>query len=258
MARLLGLNKKVKIIKEIDEASSDGQLRKWYVDIEGEKYYLKGSSIVNGNEMYECESECICSRLAIMVGLDDVVKYDFDILELDDREIKVCISKDFINESEFYTYADLLPGIAHYYGQEKYDMVIKYNPDLKHNIDNILLFDAIINNTDRHLNNLAIVITENGETKIPLFDNGAALFSNLELAHIPMQLTLSFEYQKCKPFFQTTHRQLNLLGETKLNTLDFDEVSSLIDCYLNGERAWHVKCLLKRNLRKLDLLKGSD
>lgn len=244
----------IDIVEVLGESNSDGELKKWVVLIDGEKYYLKSSSKVGEEEMYECESECICCRLAKLLGMENIVWYDLDFLVLNGETIKICISKDFIGGANYFTYAKLNPIIAKFHGHEKYDKVISIEPSLKKEIDEVLVFDAVVANTDRHLNNLAILSGVEGNS-IPLFDNGASLYSNSSVKSMKLMNKLSFGFQKCKPFYDTVGQQLSLVGEVDLKRVNIHDVFKIVGDYLPGRRAKYVKELLLRNLTELDLLR---
>ncbi|MBR1599612.1 MAG: hypothetical protein IJ661_11970 [Lachnospiraceae bacterium] len=241
----------VEFIDRIGASSSDGDLIKWIVKKGEVTYYLKGcSKFLDGEELYECESECVACRLAKILGLSNIVEYDMDVLTIGTTKYKVCVSKNFIGEYNFNTYVELLPDISKYYGKEKYELVVGYNNFLQSQINNILLFDAIIYNDDRHLNNLAIINTGKNQY-IPLFDNGASLFGKIPSKGLKFTNRTSFAYQNCKPFYNTVGEQLTLVNECNLNSISKEEIGRIVYRYFEKNRARSVIKLLYNNLKEV-------
>ena len=247
-SKLLG---EVLIIEKLNASSSDGQLEKWVAKSNGKIYFFKGCTTSFDNEdLYECESECIAGELAHLFGIGHVVDYKMDELSVAGKKYKVCVSEDFINGHIFTTYDELIRDIAKYNGREKYDMVTGFDISLKSQIDAILLFDAVIGNDDRHLNNLAIINTEK-EKYIPLFDNGASMFSRIPQGALKLTNRTSFDYQKCKPFFNTVGEQINLVEQCRLERVSVDEISEVVNRYVEKKRAKSIMTLLCNNLEKV-------
>lgn len=243
-------------LEQISETSSDGQLDKWKLTKEnGEIYYWKAPSILDGQEMYECEAECAASELAKLFGMQNVVQYQLvqGVSEITGYN-KVCESKDFVGHNYFYTYASIINDIAKYHGEEKYNKVIAVNPDLQEQINNILVFDAIIANRDRHLNNLAFLDGEDGQ-KVVLFDNGDSLFSKLTDQGLKFALNTSFNYSKCRPFFVTVGKQLELVKFNSLRPVAFSDVTDIMGMYFKGKRLKVINEWLKLSIGKVGLLK---
>lgn len=139
----------LKVLENLSSSSSDGELLKWQVmDEQGEVWWLKSSSIIDSEEMYECEAECIACRIAQKLGIAGVVKYDIDVLEIDGKKYKVCVSKDFVKAKEFETFAELVPDAVHLFGEEKYICICEKLPDCVQQLNKILVFDALIYNRD--------------------------------------------------------------------------------------------------------------
>ena len=81
-----------------------------------------------------------------------------------------------------------------------------------------LLFevDALFQNDDRHLNNI-VVLEKNGRLDhCPIFDNGAGLLSNVQMAPMDIDPAPLIRSAKARPFNTTFNRQMiharNLYG----------------------------------------------
>ena len=58
----------------------------------------------------------------------------------------------------------------------EYQNLVSVRPQYRDDIARMILLDFITRQDDRHLSNIAIKITENGESFYPLYDNGRSLF----------------------------------------------------------------------------------
>ena len=252
----LNNNSNIQIIEELDINSSSGNLRKWLGmdSSDNTSYYIKSNSKNNNKYTgYEPEVECITSRLANMLGLNSVLYY-MDKLNIGAKTYKVCISADYSYGMERIPLAQLAPDSAKLYGVEKYNYVIGKVPNYKQYIDQILLFDYIIGNTDRHLNNIEFLSDGQTLEPAPIYDNGASLFSNQSVKSINQFWNTNLNFCKSKPFFNTHNEQIKLISDTKLQKLHIEDVYKLVNTYLNGERAKLVNKWLKIRLEECDLL----
>ena len=237
----------VKVLKELSSSSSDGELLKWQVeDKYGSIWWLKSSSFFNQKEMYECESECIACRIAELFGISNVVMYDMDTLKIGIREYKVCRSADFVRDKEIITLAEYVPHAVYLQGYEKYNAIANALPDYVEQLNKIIVFDAIIYNKDRHLNNLALV-----DSDLILFDNGASLFGRDASPKLAYN-ACSFNYQSCKPFYSTVKNQLNLISGNCLQSVSIEQLAQIVTRFLDKGRAKWVIKLLARNLKEVD------
>ena len=252
----LDVNSNIQIIEKLDINSSSGNLRKWLAidSADNASYYVKSNSKINNKYTgYEPEVECITSRLANMLGLNSVIYY-MDKLDIGSKAYKVCISADYSCGLERIPLAQLAPDSAKLYGHDKYNYVMSKVPDYKQYIDQILLFDYIIGNIDRHLNNIEFLSDGVTLNPAPIYDNGASLFSNQSIKSINQLWNTSLNFCKSKPFFNTHNEQIKLISDTSLSKLHIEEVYKLVNTYLNGERARLVNKWLKIRLKECDLL----
>ena len=60
--------------------------------------------------------------------------------------------------------------------ENEYRNLISVRPQFKDDIARMILFDAIMRQDDRHLSNIAIKVSGQGESFYPLYDNGRSLF----------------------------------------------------------------------------------
>lgn len=159
------------------------------------KYYESGYWYKVNQNGYEGLSEYLVSLVLKCSNVDNFVVYRECLIN--DR--KGCFSKSFLNKNEqfisferlHYIHRDIpllrevismdsVPERIEYVKEFVYDTT---GVDCTEYLSTILALDALVLNTDRHFNNLGIVINEvSGNARpAPIFDNGAALFSNVDL-----------------------------------------------------------------------------
>ena len=145
---------------------------------EGDDIYLYKAGSTDGDASgQEPYAEYYAADLAKQLGYEAV---DYDLKMVDGKLCSVC--KVFTNEKIAYVGADQLiaePGleaaIRYFYGQAQ---VTGYD-DILDNFANMLIFDALTCNTNRHLGNFGIMLDSHANQPIataPMFGNGHALF----------------------------------------------------------------------------------
>lgn len=238
------------LLEHISHHSSDGNLEKWRVDCSGFIYWLKSSSFSRtGEEMFECESECIACRLAEQLGLDNVLYYDMGTLQKNTGDkIKVCYSKEFDEDNIIY-YDDAIPGVAQLVGEGKWDAVTEFNPSAVKSLQDLMLFDILIGNTDRHLHNVAFDV-ETGS--FLLFDNGAGLCGSVPTNVLKNAIDISFNFHKCRPFYDTVGNQIKLIETCTFNSVSQTWLKELVEEFLDKKRAKLITRYLVNNFRKVE------
>lgn len=91
---------------------------------------------------------------------------------------------------------------------------------------NILSFDMLTLNTDRHFHNIALIQTKSGYQECPIFDNGAALLSNYGMFPPYEKLEEHISHAAAKPFSGSFEQQAVVLG-TDIR-LDMEAISEEI------------------------------
>lgn len=158
-------------IRTSPEYTTDGMLAKCWTVLDNEIHLLKKSTEKFQKEAY---TEYYMCQIAELMGFEyinyDIIKYHNNV---------VCSCKLFTNENigfipMFYALGEnqykkggkLLEAISKIYGEEKFE--------------DLMVFDSLIYNKDRHLGNLGMLI-DNNTLKIlkaaPIFDNGTSILS---------------------------------------------------------------------------------
>ncbi len=158
------------------EFTTNGILPKCWQIIDDQRVLYKG----NNRQKLEVFSEYYASQIAEILGFNHV---SYDLEEFKDTIASTCplfTSKDigfvpivyFIESNSIGEVNELLKKLS------------KENAQIYRDFQNMILFDALIYNTDRHFGNFGFLI-DNKTMKIkgfaPIFDNGSRLFSSLTI-----------------------------------------------------------------------------
>lgn len=154
------------------EPTTDGALPKCWRRYRGEMYLMKGgtSGAYNaGNEPY-CEYYATQVLEALGYSEDRYVKYE--LIRNNDEMISKCL----MFTSEEYGFASF----ASRYAVDTFDDIFNIMDELglRQKFNDIMVFDALVYNTDRHLGNFGFLV--NNDTfdildLAPIFDNGFGL-----------------------------------------------------------------------------------
>lgn len=227
--------------------SSMGVQNKYFKD----NYWYKEN--VSG---YENEAEYLATLIMQCSNIDNYVKYE----KCKINEKNGCRSKNFLSEGEnfvtiqrLYDYAfggKLIDKIYMYADvKDRIEYVIDFihqrtNLDYKEYIQKMLTLDMLILNPDRHFHNFGVIsCKDGGYREAPIFDNGAALFSNYSL--FPPYLN----YEECRekisgaPFSGSLEQQAIVAGIGL--KLDYDKLNVLLDLHNDATRGSYIlRCQL--------------
>lgn len=205
----------LRLFSKQDTKTSRGILSKaWYTDNDGNKYLVKGNTKEKGIIGYEPYSEELASRIAKVLGLPcvqyrilkakefkDVKVYGIEHvsickqipLGLEEQEISICKYLDIINNGKVTDYFN-----AYYRSGLPMDNLYK-----------MLIFDALIGNQDRHLNNWDVAVSSKGARVLPIIDNGASLLAWANNYEINRDFVVGMDASK--PFKKTHREQIAML-----------------------------------------------
>lgn len=173
-----------KDFKQKDNArSSMGVVKKWYDN--RNHLYIKASSYNSKNNSYHIETimEKLASELGRLLGVNVVDYWLDDLTDLKNNVIKVCVSKDYKVELNVENFIPakrfLLPMEKEIKSkQDNYHKIVETYPHLKPALDQMIIFDYLIDNEDRHHHNFELYTTNKQEVFLsPLYDNGCSLLS---------------------------------------------------------------------------------
>lgn len=225
-----------------------GFLRKWTAQQNGVKLFVKSSTMdTSGLELkyWESETEVLCYKLASALRLASV-RYNMCKVVKDSGEVveSCCYSKNFVTENEEcaslssliqdYEGSNILENakrppyfrtcqiVEHWVGKENLRKFLE-----------ILVFDFLVDNPDRHLNNIIFLHNSAKDTWriAPIFDNGNAYYGNKPDEFLDKNSKEKLEeIAQAKPFRRNHYTQIGLIPHEIIRNIIFN---SSLD-HLNG------------------------
>ena len=244
-----------------DCASSQGELqKKWCIDNDGKRYLVKGNY---GLSYQQSINEVFASTLHARQGFRNYTQYYLTKLTVEGgREGLGCLCYAFSNNSiECLSAWDLLQTVkirqneSYYYPLKKVCLALGMpEQSFTDFIDYEIMTDYLITNTDRHMNNIAVLRDPDSLRLIgfaPIFDSGNSMFYNVpqeELAviHLDRILTHSFIAKESRLLQYVQNRSL---VNPDLAEMDFSVYEQDIQ-----ERHSRIPLIKELFQRKLDSL----
>lgn len=243
-------------------ATSQGELqKKWCIDADGRRYMIKGNY---GQSYQQSLNEVFASDLHRRQGFDQYTEYTLVRLQTDGNVEGIgCMSYDFCSENiECISAWELLQTIktrqneSYYYPfrQVCLSMGMK-EEEFTGFIDYQIMTDYLMSNTDRHMNNIAVM--RNPDTLqllgfAPIFDSGNSMFYN-----IPYELlkTINIQEIQTHSFIQREVKLLQYVHDRYL--VDPDRADADFSVYEKdvSERHIRIPCLKELYYRKLEFLR---
>lgn len=193
------------------DSNSNGELPKfWCIENEKRILYKQGS----GPLLQQPYNEIFASHLLEKLQINHV-NYKLDIVN--EKPYSIC--ETFINtKTEYIPALDILMMEKYSNNHNAYQHFFKCMEALEidileRDINNILVFDSIINNIDRHYGNFGFIRdadTLEFKGLAPIFDNGNSLWYNVADSEM---ITRN---QPAKPFKGTHEKQLKLIKNSNL------------------------------------------
>lgn len=206
---------------KVAETSSKGNQEKWQLD--GRWYKLDQFG-------YEGLAESFTSALLEYSSIESdtpyiFVRYSMERMNVHGRERTGCSSENFLHPDEsIITLSHLY---KRYLDKPLRDVLTRLPSDKKRiaylaeetaSITGLehfpqyltLLFeiDALVLNDDRHLNNIAVLERGGRFDYCPIFDNGAGLLSNTQIAQMDIEPKALIRAARARPFNTTFNRQV--------------------------------------------------
>jgi hypothetical protein len=150
----------------------------------------------------------------------------------DNNKVLVTISKSFIpREAVFHTCEKLFPEFK----SDLYQAFVALSPSIKRQLDQMIVFDFIINNTDRHTKNFGVLQYSDDQFKLaPLYDHGLSLVSDIDEQEIIECGIETLSFKPGQPFRSLTGA-LKLVSKESLAGIKFEvepqELMGIIDIY---------------------------
>lgn len=239
-----------------------GVLAKWTFILKDNIYYVKTGRIEYGVfSNLEPISEVIAARAGKVIYAN-VLDTEWDLFnmnktdEYDEQAVIVSYTKNFLNDGEIYKPIAKYLSLNELNNNDLYNILITKFEEYRSEIDNMIVFDFLINNTDRHLNNFGFICDEN-ENIIrfsPLFDNGCSLFNDISIDEkFINKFDIADRKSKSKPFRTNQYKQIKLINSTSLNINEEINVKNLCEDllskgYITSKRIDIIEKLIDRRL----------
>lgn len=199
-----------------------GVLQKWVID----DYLYKDSAYLYSKEPY---SETICSDILDYLNLNHV-KYEIvNSLYVNIDSMSINLSKCKI-DNRIVKISDVL--------QEENDELLLdkiLNIDDKIGLLNMFIFDALVSNPDRHINNIHLK-----NNKIIILDNGQALSSindfEIPINHWKSQPYRALHDEQLKILFSKFKSILNLTIIKNLDSINRINIMPILDKYIKNNK----------------------
>ncbi|WP_283693915.1 HipA domain-containing protein [Clostridium perfringens] len=220
------------VISSIDLTSTqNGVLNKWY-DINTNTFLKTGEIKYGEYSQDEPIVECICSDLGKAIGID-VVKYELHRChtrgndDLVEQDFLVCSCPNIItdlSEESYETVYDYINRLGLRYDDNFYHTLINNGVD-RESLDRMIIFDFIINNEDRHLNNFGLIWRNGNPRFARIFDNERSLLRKMNESELQKYYNGGFynkQIDKCKPFRRHHFAQIKLIDSVYDLNLDIN------------------------------------
>ena len=213
-------------------ATSQGELqKKWCIDKKGRRYMIKGNY---GQSYQQSLNEIFATQLHQQQNFENYTPYSLVKLQVDNNtEGLGCLCYDFCSENiecisawELLQTVKLKQNESYYYPLKKICLHLGMPEQEFHNfIDYQIMTDYLISNTDRHMNNIAIM--RNPDTLellgfAPIYDSGNSMFynvtyENLSKINLHEIKTHSFIEKECKLLQYVRDRSLVDIDKAEMN-----------------------------------------
>lgn len=258
--------------EKVAQTSSKGNQEKWK---DGNKWYKLDQF------GYEALAETVVSMLLEKSNIETetpftFVRYNLDRVNVHRFNRTVCVSNDFLKEGQsIITVAKLFSKFNSNSFKIELERLnsdkkrIQYLVDKTREYTGLLDFDKYVTllfeidslflNDDRHLNNIAVLEKNGKYDYCPIFDNGAALLSNVRTLPMDIEPKGLMKNLLAKPFNMTFNRELKttetlygrVLNVPKFSRTEILEtLTPLLEYYPQRDRAIIedriVQCITER------------
>lgn len=244
-------------------ATSQGELqKKWCIGTDGRRYMIKGNY---GDSYQQSLNEIFATNLHKQQGFENYTPYSLVKLTVDhNMEGRGCLCYDFCSENiESISAWELLQTVKTRQNESYYFPLKKVCLDLgmpeqqfTDFIDYQIMTDFLISNTDRHMNNIAIM--RNPDTLevlgfAPIFDSGNSMFYNVPFE---MLSRIRLEEINTHSFIQKENKLLQYVRNRSLVDIEKAEMNFALYEQDIFERQARIPLLQKMYERKIVSLKA--
>lgn len=173
------------------EFGTNGMLpKRWHREEDGQIYLYKGGTSGCSNTGNEPYSEYMCSCILEAMDMPNFVPYTLKKY----HGFLVSSCRIFTSEDVGYT------PLCNYINPTRFMQIVDaFNSlGLREYFDNLMIFDALVFNTDRHLNNYGLLVNNSTyavEGMAPIFDNGCGMLPYYTLDRDINDYAKKYDYQ---------------------------------------------------------------
>ena len=191
------------------DSSSNGDLPKFWKIEQGKRVLYKEGSAPFDQQPY---NEVFAARLLEVLELPHV---NYTLVQDEERAYSVC--ETFVTTATEYVPAlEILNAVPKLNHENSYQHFFRCAealsiPVSRQEVDDMLMFDYLINNADRHYGNFGFirdVQTRSFLGMAPIFDNGNSFW------YLQLNKRMKLKDQPAKPFRDTHAEQMKLLGRS--------------------------------------------
>lgn len=244
-------------------ATSQGELqKKWCIDKEERRYMIKGNY---GQSYQQSLNEIFATKLHEQQGFVNYTPYSLVQVQVDgNMEGLGCMSYDFCNENiECISAWELLQTIkirqneSFYYPLKKVCLGLGLSEqEFTDFLDYQIMTDYLMTNTDRHMNNIAVM--RNPDTLeilgfAPIYDSGNSMFYNVPYEKLSQ---IRFDEINTHSFVEKEVRLLQYVKDRSL--VDVEKAQMGFDIYEKDVAERHIRIPKLRDLyeRKREYLRA--
>jgi len=244
-------------------ATSQGELqKKWCIDRDGRRYMIKGNY---GQSYQQSLNEIFATKLHGQQGFANYTTYSLVKVQVDGNiEGLGCMSYDFCSENvECISAWELLQTIkikqneSLYYPFKKVCLDIGISEqDFSEFMDYQIMTDYLMTNTDRHMNNIAVMRDPDSLQILgfaPIYDSGNSMFHNIPYEKMSQ---VKFDDIKTHSFVAQETKLLQYVHNRALVDVDKAEMDFSIYEKDVVERHIRIPMLKKLYERKLENLRA--
>lgn len=217
---------------KFDCATSQGELqKKWCIDKKGRRYLIKGNY---GDSYQQSLNEIFATKLHEKQGYDNYTDYKLVNLKTSDNKDAIgCMCYDFCGEEiesisawELLQTGKIKQNESFYYPLKKACLALGISDEqFTSFMDYQIMTDYLITNTDRHMNNIAVM--RNPDTLeiygfAPIYDSGNSMFYDIPyegLKKVKLEdiKTHSFIERECRLLQYVKNRDIVDLDKTEMD-----------------------------------------
>ena len=176
-----GIYENIKNIVIAPDLTVDGSLKKKWIINNNERYLIKGSRY---DEMQEPFNEYIASNIMELLGIKHV---EYGLIRNESNNMPLSICECMADRNTEFITAQTVLDMELKENRNEYDRFIQICnkhglKNIKERLDEMIIIDFIIGNTDRHTGNFGIIRDANTLewiNVVPIFDNGNSFCHNI-------------------------------------------------------------------------------